>query len=137
MALPEKLPEYVLIAFACLLIGYGTGAVLTARKNTLTLCDTVAVKWSDGIHETPAYCAHVYLVPYMSNDFRGLAARLQVYIGRDPGKQQFTAEHHLGLVKDQSEGARSWGKLRWEKDGLHLGEGNDTMFFPLTNLRPK
>ena len=38
VALPEKLPEYVLIAFACLLIGYGTGAVLTARKNTLTPC---------------------------------------------------------------------------------------------------
>lgn len=135
--MPKKLPEYVLIAFACLLIGYGTGAVITASKNSLTLGDTMAVKWSDGVHDSPAYGAHVYLVPYMSNDFRGLAVRLQVYIGHDKRQQQFTAEHHLGLVKNQDEGARHWSKVRWEKDGLHVGEGNETLFFPIENLKPK
>ena len=32
MALPPKLPEFVLVALVCLMIGYGTGSVLTERK---------------------------------------------------------------------------------------------------------
>ena len=134
MALPKNLPEYVLIAFACLLIGYGTGTVITARKNSLTLGETVSVKWSDGIHDTPAYCAHVYLDPYMTNNFRGHAARLIVFLGRDKPNQKFTTPHHLGLAKNQSEATKKWGNLRWERDGLHIGEGNTSAFISINKI---
>jgi len=135
VALPKNISEYVLIAFACLLIGYGTGAVISARKNSLTLGETVAVKWSDGIHDTPAFCAHVYLDPYMTNNFRGHAARVIIFSGRDKYNQKFTSPHHLGLAKNQSEAIQKWGNLRWELDGLHVGEGNKSSFIPLSKIQ--
>ncbi len=137
MALPLKFPEYVLIAFACLLIGYGTGAVVSARRNSLTLDETVAVKWSDGVHDGPAYGAHVYLDPYMTNDFRGLAVRVRVFIGREKHEQKFSTPHHLGLTRTQAEAVRQWGNIRWANDGLHLGEGNHSVLIPIHKIKPQ
>ena len=135
--MPKKFPEYVLIAFACLLIGYGTGAVVSAKRNSLTLSETVSVKWSDGVLDGPAYGAHVYLDPYMTNDFRGLAVRVRVFIGRDQHEQKFSAPHHLGLARTQGEAVRQWGNIRWANDGLHLGEGNRSVFIPVHKIKPQ
>ena len=137
MAFPKNLPEFVLIAFTCLLIGYGTGAVISARKNSLTLGETVAVKWSDGIHSNPAYGAHVYLDPYMTNNFRGHAVRLRVFIGRKEYEQKFTAPHHLGLAKTQDEAVRQWGNLRWAQEGLYVGANNQTTFISVEKIKPQ
>ena len=137
MALAKNLPEFVLIAFTCLLIGYGTGAVISARKNSLTLGETVAVKWSDGIHSNPAYGAHVYLDPYMTNNFRGHAVRLRVFIGRKEYEQKFTAPHHLGLAKTQDEAVRQWGNLRWAQEGLYVGANNQTTFISVDKIKPQ
>ena len=137
MVFPKNLPEFVLIAFTCLLIGYGTGAVISARKNSLTLGETVAVKWSDGIHSNPAYGAHVYLDPYMTNNFRGHAVRLRVFIGRKEYEQKFTAPHHLGLAKTQDEAVRQWGNLRWAQEGLYVGANNQTTFISVDKITPQ
>ena len=134
---PKNLPEFVLIAFTCLLIGYGTGAVISARKTSLTLGETVAVKWSDGIHSNPAYGAHVYLDPYMTNNFRGHAVRLRVFIGRKEYEQKFTAPHHLGLAKTQDEAVRQWGNLRWAQEGLYVGANNQTTFISVDKIKPQ
>ena len=37
MANPKKLSDVILTGFMCLMIGYGTGAVLTERKKMVTL----------------------------------------------------------------------------------------------------
>ena len=127
----------MLIAFTCLLIGYGTGAVVSARKNSLTLGETVAVKWSDGVHNNPVYGAHVYLDPYMTNNFRGHAVRLRVFIGRQEYGQKFTAPHHLGLAKTQDEAVRQWGSLRWSLEGLYVGANNQTTFISVDKITPQ
>ena len=137
MARPKNLPEYVLVAFTCLLIGYGTGAVISTRKNSLTLGETVAVRWSDGIHNDPAYGAHVYLDPYMTNNFRGHAVRLRIFIGREEHEQKFTAPRHLGLAKTQDEAVRQWGGLQWTREGLYIGANNQTTFIPLDQITPQ
>ncbi|MBR89918.1 MAG: hypothetical protein CMO66_01410 [Verrucomicrobiales bacterium] len=135
MALPKHFAEYFLIGFVCLLIGYGTGAVISTRKNSMTLGDTVAVKWSDGIRDNPSYGAHIFLTPYMTNKFRGHAVWLQVYIGRKNEGQRFTLPHRLGLAKTPDLAARQWSRIEWLKNGLHVGEGNHSTFIPIEEFR--
>ena len=65
MGLPKKLPEFVLVALVCLMIGYGTGTVLTERKKMVTLEHSVTLLWSDGEFDEPALGAHVFLEPHM------------------------------------------------------------------------
>ena len=59
MGLPKKLPEFVLVALVCLMIGYGTGTVLTERKKMVTE-HSVTLLWSDGEFDEPALGAHVF-----------------------------------------------------------------------------
>lgn len=57
MELPKKMPEFVLVALVCLVIGYGTGAVLTERKKMVTLENSITLKWSDGVFADPSFGA--------------------------------------------------------------------------------
>ena len=138
MRLPQKLPEFILVAGVCLLIGYGTGAVLGIRKHAMKLGDTIAVAWSDGALAGPIYGAHVYLDPYMDGETRGHAVRVRVFIGRDKRTQQFTARHELGVVKTPAEAIAKWGRAHWAADGLRVGTAPGKEFFlPKEKLVPE
>ena len=101
MALPKKLPEFALVALASTMIGYGTGVVLTERKNMVTLEHSITLKWSDGVFDDPPLGAHVFLEPHMN----GKSVRLRVYIGRT--QPQFFMPGHIGEIDvvDSAEGA--------------------------------
>lgn len=127
MGLPKKLPEFVLVALVCLMIGYGTGSVLTERKKMVTLEHSVTLLWSDGEFDEPALGAHVFLESHMD----GKSVRLRVYIGRRQPK--FFMPGRIGeidVVRTPEEAAAKWSKIEWRPDGLHLGvDGNRTRRF--------
>ena len=135
MQLPKKLPEFILVAMVCLMIGYGTGAVLTERKKMVTLENSVALKWSDGVSDSPPLGAHVYLEPHMD----GKSVRLRVYIGRE--KPQFFMlgrNGEIDVVRDAQQASRKWSSILWKSDGLHVGvDGNRTRhFIPYNKIKP-
>ena len=105
MALQKKWPEFLLVALACLTIGYGTGSVLTERKNMVTLEHSVTLKWSDGVFDDPPLGAHVYLEPHMN----GKSVRLRVYHGRiKPDFFQPGLNGEIDVVKTAKEAAAKW-----------------------------
>mgnify|MGYP001314383116 FL=1 len=120
----KKIPEFILVALVCLTIGYGTGAVLTERKKMVTLESSVALKWSDGVFDSPPLGAHIYLEPHMD----GKSVRLRVYFGRE--RPQFFMPGHNGeidVVRDAQQASSKWSSIRWRSDGLHVGvDGNRT-----------
>ena len=135
MAKPKKLSDVILTGFVCLMIGYGTGAVLTERKKMVTLEHSLPLNWSDGVFDDPPLGAHVVLEPHMN----GKSVRLRVYIGRD--KPQFFMPGRIGeleVTDTAEEAAAKWGKIRWEADGLHIGvNGNRTRrFIPRAQILP-
>lgn len=133
MALPRNWPEILLVAVVCLFIGYGTGAVLTDRKQMVTLERTLVSQWSDavGLAASPPRCAHVYLEPHMN----GVSVRLRVYLGRDQPK--FYNHGEFDVQKNVASAARKWGQLNWTTKGLHVGtEANATLFIPHTKMTP-
>jgi hypothetical protein len=139
MALPRKIPEFVLVALVCLMIGYGTGSVLTERKKMVTLEHSIALKWSDGVHENPPLGAHVFLEPHMDGVTVGKSVRLRIYIGRE--QPQFYMPGRIGqidVLSNPQEAVRKWRNIEWRKDGLHVGvDGNRTRFFvPHSEIRP-
>ncbi len=126
------------MAGVCLMIGYGTGAVLGIRKHSLGLGDTLAVAWSDGVGDATIYGAHVYVEPHMDGKTRGLAVRLRVFIGRDKRTQRFTARHELGVVGTHAEALSKWGRAAWSADGLRVGAVPGAEFFlPKERLVPQ
>ena len=131
----KKLPEFILVALVCLTIGYGTGAVLTERKKMVTLESSVALKWSDGVFDSPPLGAHVYLEPHM----HGKSVRLRVYFGRE--RPQFFMPGHNGeidVVRDAQQASSKWSNILWRSDGLHVGvDGNRTRYFvPRKKIKP-
>ena len=131
----KKLPEFILVALVCLTIGYGTGAVLTERKKMVTLESSVALKWSDGVFDSPPLGAHIYLEPHMN----GKSVRLRVYFGRE--RPQFFMPGHNGeidVVRDAQQASSKWSSIRWRSDGLHVGvDGNRTRYFvPHKKIKP-
>ena len=131
----KKLPEFILVALVCLTIGYGTGAVLTERKKMVTLESSVALKWSDGIFDSPPLGAHIYLEPHMD----GKSVRLRVYFGRE--RPQFFMPGRNGeidVVRDAQQASSKWSSIRWRSDGLHVGvDGNRTRYFvPHKKIKP-
>ena len=131
----KKLPEFILVALVCLTIGYGTGAVLTERKKMVTLESSVALKWSDGVFDSPPLGAHIYLEPHMD----GKSVRLRVYFGRD--RPQFFMPGHNGeidVVRDAQQASSKWSNILWRSDGLHVGvDGNRTRYFvPHKKIKP-
>jgi len=133
MALPKKWPEFLLVALACLTIGYGTGSVLTERKKMVTLEHSVALKWSDGVFDDPPLGAHIYLEPHMD----GKSVRLRVYLGRiRPDFFLPGLNGEIDVVKTAEEAATKWSTIRWNPDGLRLGDGNRThKFFPRAKIK--
>jgi len=135
MAKPKKLSDVILTGFVCLMIGYGTGTVLTERKKMVTLEHSLMLKWSDGVFDDPPLGAHVFLEPHMN----GKSVRLRVYIGRDqPQFYMFGRIGELDVTDTAEEAAAKWGKLRWETNGLHIGvNGNRTRrFIPRAQILP-
>ena len=131
----KKLPEFILVALVCLTIGYGTGAVLTERKKMVTLESSVALKWSDGVFDSPPLGAHIYLEPHMD----GKSVRLRVYFGRE--RPQFFMPGHNGeidVVRDAQQASSKWSSIRWRSDGLHVGvDTNRTRYFvPHKKIKP-
>ena len=131
----KKLPEFILLALVCLTIGYGTGAVLTERKKMVTLESSVALKWSDGVFDSPPLGAHIYLEPHMD----GKSVRLRVYFGRE--RPQFFMPGHNGeidVVRDAQQASSKWSNILWQSDGLHVGvDGNRTRYFvPHKKIKP-
>ena len=131
----KKLPEFILVALVCLTIGYGTGAVLTERKKMVTLESSVALKWSDGVFDSPPLGAHIYLEPHMD----GKSVRLRVYFGRE--RPQFFMPGHNGeidVVRDAQQASSKWSNILWRSDGLHVGvDGNRTRYFvPRKKIKP-
>ena len=131
----KKLPEFILVALVCLTIGYGTGAVLTERKKMVTLESSVALKWSDGVFDSPPLGAHIYLEPHMD----GKSVRLRVYFGRE--RPQFFMPGNNGeidVVRDAQQASSKWSSIRWRSDGLHVGvDGNRTRYFvPRKKIKP-
>ena len=99
----------------------------------VTLEHSVALKWSDGVFDDPPLGAHVYLEPHMD----GKSVRLRVYLGRTrpdfflPG-----LNGEIDVVKTAEEAAAKWSTIRWNPDGLHLGDGNRTRkFFPRAKIK--
>ena len=131
----RKIPEFFLVALVCLTIGYGTGAVLTERKQMVTLENSVALKWSDGIFDTPPLGAHIYLEPHMD----GKSVRLRVYFGRER-PQFFMPERNgeIDVVRDAKQASSKWSNIRWMSDGLHVGvDDNRTRYFvPHKKIKP-
>ena len=131
----KKLPEFILVALVCLTIGYGTGAVLTERKKIVTLESSVALKWSDGVFDSPPLGAHIYLEPHMD----GKSVRLRVYFGRErpqifmPGRNG-----EIDVVRDAQQASSKWSNILWRSDGLHVGvDGNRTRYFvPRKKIKP-
>ena len=138
MAAPKKWPEFLLVGLVCLMIGYGTGSVITERKKMVTLENSIAVKWSDGIFDDPPLGAHIFLEPYMADGIRGKSVRLRVYLGRDkPDFFMPGPNGQIDIVKPPEEAAGKWSNIRWTEKGLHLG-GDDnasTKFFPRSEIR--
>ncbi len=135
MAKPKKLSDVLLTGFVCLMIGYGTGAVLTERKKMVTLEHSLSLKWSDGVFDDPPLGAHVFLEPHMD----GKSVRLRVYIGRD--QPQFFMPGRIGeldVVPNAEAAAAKWSHVRWDADGLHLGvDGNRSRrFIPRSQILP-
>jgi len=135
MAAPKKLPEFILVTLVCLLIGYGTGTVLTERSHMVTPETTIALEWSDGIIDDPPMGAHVYLEPHMD----GKSVRLIIHIGR--GEPAFFQETHNGeidVVADAKAAAAKWSAVHWTPEGLHLGaDGNKSRhFIPRESIKP-
>ena len=131
----KKIPEFILVALVCLTIGYGTGAVLTERKKMVTLESSVALKWSDGVFDSPPLGAHIYLEPHMN----GKSVRLRVYFGRE--RPQFFMPGRNGeidVVRDAQQASSKWSSIRWRSDGLHVGvDGNRTRYFvPHIKIKP-
>ena len=131
----KKIPEFILVALVCLTIGYGTGAVLTERKKMVTLESSVALKWSDGVFDSPPLGAHIYLEPHMD----GKSVRLRVYFGRE--RPQFFMPGHNGeidVVRDAQQASSKWSNILWRSDGLHVGvDGNRTRYFvPHKKIKP-
>ena len=131
----KKLPEFILVALVCLTIGYGTGAVLTERKKMVTLESSVALKWSDGVFDSPPLGAHIYLEPHMN----GKSVRLRVYFGRE--RPQFFMpgpNGEIDVVRDAQQASSKWSSIRWRSDGLHVGvDGNRTRYFvPHKKIKP-
>ena len=131
----KKIPEFILVALVCLTIGYGTGAVLTERKKMVTLESSVALKWSDGVFDSPPLGAHIYLEPHMD----GKSVRLRVYFGRE--RPQFFMPGRNGeidVVRDAQQASSKWSSIRWRSDGLHVGaDGNRTRYFvPYKKIKP-
>jgi hypothetical protein len=135
MAAPKKLAEFILVALVSLMIGYGTGTVLTERSHMITPETTIALEWSDGIIDDPPMGAHIYLEPHMD----GKSVRLIVHIGR--GEPAFFQESHNGeidVVADAKTAAEKWSVAQWTAEGLHLGQdGNKTRhFIPRASIKP-
>ena len=135
MELPKKMPEFVLVALVCLVIGYGTGAVLTERKNMVTFENSITHKRSDGVFDDPPLGAHVYLEPHMD----GKSVRLRVYHGRN--QPLFYMPGPIGeidVVRTAKEAASKWTKVEWRKSGLHVGiDGNRTLLqIPRNEINP-
>ena len=135
MALPKQLPEFALVALTSTMIGYGTGVVLTERKNLVTLEHSITLKWSDGVFDDPPLGAHVFLEPHMN----GKSVRLRVYIGRT--QPQFFMPGHIGeidVVDSAEDAAKKWAQIQWRRDGLHLGvDGNRTrLIVPRKDIKP-
>ena len=131
----KKIPEFILVALVCLTIGYGTGAELTERKKMVTLESSVALKWSDGVFDSPPLGAHIYLEPHMD----GKSVRLRVYFGRE--RPQFFMPGHNGeidVVRDAQQASSKWSNILWRSDGLHVGvDGNQTRYFvPHKKIKP-
>ena len=131
----NKLPEFILVALVCLTLGYGTGTVLTERKKMVTLESSVALKWSDGVFNSPPLGAHIYLEPHMD----GKSVRLRVYFGRE--RPQFFMPGHNGeidVVRDAQQASSKWSNILWRSDGLHVGvDGNRTRYFvPHKKIKP-
>ncbi len=135
MKRPKKLAEFILVAWVCLMIGYGTGAVLTERKKMVTLESSVALKWSDGVFDGPPLGAHIYLEPHMD----GKSVRLRVYFGRE--RPQFFMPGRTGeidVARDAQQASSKWSSISWRSDGLHVGvDGNRTRYFvPHKKIKP-
>ena len=117
------------------MIGYGTGVVLTERKNLVTLEHSITLKWSDGVFDDPPLGAHVFLEPHMN----GKSVRLRIYIGRT--QPQFFMPGHIGeidVVDSAEDAAKKWAQIQWRRDGLYLGvDGNRTrLIVPRKDIKP-
>jgi len=135
MELPKKIAEFTLVALTSTMIGYGTGVVLTERKNLVTLEHSITLKWSDGVFDDPPLGAHVFLEPHMN----GKSVRLRVYIGRI--QPQFFMLGDIGeidVVDSAEAAAEKWAQIQWRRDGLYLGvDGNRTrLIVPRKDIKP-
>ena len=138
MSKSKRWPELVLVAIVGLMIGYGTGSVITERKKMVTLEHSVALKWSDGVFDDPPLGAHVYLEPYMDGNMKGKSVRLRIYMGRE--KPDFLlpgSNGEIDVVKTAAEASAKWGRIRWTPEGLHLGgdDNRSAKFFPRETIQ--
>jgi hypothetical protein len=96
---------------------------------------SVALKWSDGVFDSPPLGAHIYLEPHMD----GKSVRLRVYFGRE--RTQFFMPGRNGeidVVRDAQQASSKWSNILWRSDGLHVGvDGNRTRYFvPHKQIKP-
>jgi hypothetical protein len=101
----------------------------------VTLESSVALKWSDGVFDSPPLGAHIYLEPHMD----GKSVRLRVYFGRE--RPQFFMPGRNGeidVVRDAQQASSKWSNILWRSDGLHVGvDGNRTRYFvPRKKIKP-
>jgi hypothetical protein len=63
--------------------------------------------------------------------------RLRVYLGRiRPDFFLPGLNGEIDVVKTPEEAATKWSTIRWNPDGLHLGDGNRThKFFPRAKIK--
>ena len=129
--MPKKWPEYLMIAVACLFIGYGTGAVITERKRLITFDKTISLQWSGKESYGGNPCgAHVYVVPHP----KGYAVRARIYKSRILPISQDCGD--IGYTSTPEEAAEKWAIIRWETDGLHIGTGTNAFFLPRAKIEP-
>lgn len=116
----------LIISVFILSIGYILGWITANQRNEYRLEQTITMKWGgDGAF----YGVHVYLESI--ND--GYSVRGRVYIGR--GNDYFHDLGELGQVKTDVEAVDKWGQIRFDDDGVHIGNnGPNDFYFPKEKL---
>ena len=115
MGLPKKLPEFVLVALVCLMIGYGTGTVLTERKKMVTLEHSVTLLWSDGEFDEPLWVLMSFWNrTWTANPCDCACTSAAANPSFMPGRIG-----EIDVVRTPEEAAAKWSKIEWRPDGLH------------------
>lgn len=107
-----------------ILIGFVIGWILASEVNATRIDRVVAMSWGDGKYGPAFYGAQVYLVPID----QGYSVRGKIHIGR--GNRYYHDCGELGTVKTDKEAVAKWGKIDWQADGLHVGNGANHYFLP-------